>query len=107
MSAAHEDLDRIHEAEQEARRKIEAAEEKVREIRKQTETEVTGLIEREVGEAKAEAERLLQQREDKRIEIEGRIQKEAESNVNALEKSAKKKIDDALKVVIKILLAEE
>ena len=34
---------------------LEVAEEKVREIRKQTETEVTGLIEREVGEAKAEA----------------------------------------------------
>ena len=106
MGTAQEEIDRIHQAEQKAQKRIEDAKSKARDMMKDAETKAADILSHKETEAKQEAERLLKEKEDSKIKIEGSILGSADGTVAKYQEAAKKKEGSAVDAVVKIILGE-
>jgi vacuolar-type H+-ATPase subunit H len=106
MGTAQEEIDRIHQAEQAAQKRIEDAKSKARDMKKDAETKATEIFSQKESDAKQEAERLLKEKEDSKIKIEGSILSSADDTVAKYQETAKKKQNSAMEAVVKIILGE-
>ena len=106
MCAAHDEIDKIHETEVAAQKRIDSAHKKARKIREDADDEAKAIIEVAQREAKDSATRMLSEIEGRKAEIESSVFKETEKTIKKMQDSAKKKQDDAYKAVVKILLGE-
>ncbi len=107
MGTAQEEIDRIHQAEEDAKQRIEDANAEIRKMKKETETKAAEIMNQREIDARQEAERLLKEKEDKKIKIEGSILSNADAKVAEYQDISKKKQDKAVKTVLKIVLGEE
>jgi vacuolar-type H+-ATPase subunit H len=106
MVTAQEEIDRIHQAEEAAKQLIEEANAKAREMKQETEAKVSEIMDQHEKEATQEAERLLKEKEDKKVKIEGKVLKSADSKIAEYNDVLKKKQNAAIDAVLKIVLGE-
>ena len=106
MVTAQEEIDRIHQAEEEAKQLIEETNASVREMKKETEAKVSEIMDQHEKDARQEAERLLKEKEDKKIKIEGTVLKSVDAKIAEYNAVLKKKQDAAIDAVLKIILGE-
>jgi len=106
MVTAHEEIDKIHQAEEEAKQLIEEANVSVREMKKETEAKIGEIMDQHEKDARQEAERLLKEKEDKKVKIEGTVLKIADAKIAEYNAVLKKKQDAAIDAVLKIILGE-
>ncbi len=106
MGSAQEEIDKIHQAEKQAQKRIEDAKSKARDMMKDTEAKITEILSQKEADAKQEAERLLKEKEDSKIKIEGSILSSADDKVSMYQKTAENKLISAVDAVVKIILGE-
>ena len=106
MCAAHDEIDKIHETEVAAQKRIEAAQKKARKIHEDADEEAKRIVEAAEIKAKDSATKMLSEIEGRKEEIESSVFKETEKTIKKLQDSAQKKRDDAYQAVVEILLGE-
>jgi len=107
MCAAHDEIDEIHLAEVAAQKRIEEAERRAKEIKEEAEAESQKILENAAAAAKENTKAITSETEAKKKDIDRRVQDETDRRVAHLETTAKEHMKDAVKIAVKIILAEE
>ena len=106
MCAAHDEIDKIHETEKAAQKRIEDAQKKARKIHEGADDEAKRIIESAEIKAKDAASKMLSDIGSRKEEIESSVFKETEKTIKKMQDSAQKKRDNAYQAVVKIILGE-
>lgn len=106
MCAANEDIDKIHESEMAARKRIEDAEKHARAIREEADKEAKSLIAKAEQDAKKTTSKMLSKIEGEKSKIESSVFKDTDQNIEIIRKTATKRKNEAEKAIYKILVGE-
>jgi vacuolar-type H+-ATPase subunit H len=107
MCAAHEEIDKIHEAEEAAKKQLEETEASAQKIREGAEKKAKDIIDSAEKEAKMAAQRSRDGLEARRMEIEQKVLKETDKKIAEIEISARGEVKKAIDIVYKIITGEE
>ena len=106
MSSAQDGVDRIHEAEEAAKKKIEDAEKQARSIRESGEDEVKRILAKGEESARATASKKTGQLKGDMVIIEKKLEKETTRQLQDLQARAEQQKATAISEVMKILIGE-
>ena len=106
MDTIPDEIDLIHDAEKEAKSKIEAAEQRARLMKRETETKIREIQSKAEKDAQDQTKAIMDGIDGKKAEMEARAQKEIDARISDIKKSAKKKRAGAIDAVVKMLIGE-
>ena len=106
MNSAQDGVDRIHEAEESAKKKIEAAEKQARTLRESGEDESKRILTRMEESARATASQKTGKLKGDAVKIEKKIEKETADLIQDLKTRAENQKSTIITEVIKILTGE-
>jgi vacuolar-type H+-ATPase subunit H len=107
MSAGNDEIEMIHQAEEDAAKRIEETQRRVKELKEQTEEEVKRILKEAEEQAQQAAVILKSNIDEKKAEIEQRVNSETEAYMSRIQESGRSRRTAAIQTVVKMLLGEE